>query len=421
MDVPLYRRNTSTRMNTSINLDNTEKAFAYKSDKALRKARFLFRFMKSAALVKLATKITPWLIKSGFPIKKLIQKTLFEQFVGGQTLEATGIVASTLSKFNVQVILDFGLEGGEKDDQHYDAAAEQFKKVITYASTQQNIPFISIKITGLTSVALLEKLNSDLLYLEKIQDQISFETRINELPNEELNKWNKLLARVDSISQLAAEKNIGLMIDAEESWIQEPIDVIAESLMKKYNKEKVIVYNTIQLYRQDRLNFLKNSFTHARENNYILGTKLVRGAYMEKENKRAQKLGYSTPIHSTKVATDLDFNDAVKFCFSQLEFISTIIASHNESSNLLATDQLISLSIPLNDPHVHFSQLYGMSDNLTFNLSDAGFNVSKYLPFGPIEEVIPYLMRRAEENSSISGQTTRELNLINKEYTRRRL
>ncbi len=377
--------------------------------------------MKSAALVKLATKITPWLIKSGFPIKKLIQKTLFEQFVGGQTLEDTGMVASTLSKFNVQVILDFGIEGGEKDDHHYDAAAEQFKKVISYASTQPNIPFISIKITGLTSVALLEKLNSPLTYFEKNQDLIPLETRINELPNEELHKWNKLLDRVDSISQLAAEKNIGLMIDAEESWIQEPIDFMAESLMKKYNKEKVIVYNTIQLYRQDRLNFLKNSFKHARENKYILGIKLVRGAYMEKENKRAQKLGYATPIHLSKEATDVDFNHAVEFCLTQLEFISTIIASHNESSNLLATDQLINLSIQLNDPHVHFSQLFGMSDNLTFNLSDAGFNVSKYLPFGPIEEVIPYLMRRAEENSSISGQTTRELNLINKECTRRQL
>lgn len=404
-----------------INLENTEKAFAYKSDQDLKKARFLFTFMKSAILVKLATKITPWLIKRGFPIKKLIEKTLFEQFVGGQTLEDTGMVASRLSKFNVQVILDFGIEGGEKDDQHYDAAAEQFKKVITYASTQQNIPFISIKITGLTSIALLEKLNSPLIYSGKNPNLPSFETRINKLPNVDLIKWNKLLARVDSICQLAAEKNIGVMIDAEESWIQEPIDFIAKLLMEKYNKEKAIVFNTIQLYRQDRLHFLKNSLTLTRENNYILGIKLVRGAYMEKENKRAQKLGYPTPIHFTKELTDADFNDAVEFCLTQVEFISTIIASHNESSNLLATKQLVNLSIPHNDPRVHFSQLYGMSDNLTFNLSDAGFNVSKYLPFGPIEEVIPYLMRRAEENSSISGQTTRELNLIQKEYIRRRL
>jgi proline dehydrogenase len=403
-----------------INLDNTEKAFAYKSDCALKKARFLFTFMKSAILVKIATKITPWLINVGFPIKTLIKRTLFDQFVGGLTLEDTGLVAKTLSQFNVQVILDFGIEGGEKNDQQYDAITKQFRDVITFASTQQNIPFISIKITGLTSITLLEKLNSP-TKIANTTNQLAFDKRIIDLTTSEANQWNNLLARIESISQLAAEKNIGLMIDAEESWIQEPIDYIAESLMKKYNKEKVIVYNTIQLYRQDRLVFLKNSFNLARENNYILGMKLVRGAYMEKENKRADKLSYTTPIHLSKEATDHDFNEAVAFCLTNNKFISTIIASHNESSNLLATTKLIDLSIPPNHPHVHFSQLYGMSDNLTFNLSDAGFNVSKYLPFGPIEEVIPYLMRRAEENSSISGQTTRELNLITKECLRRSL
>ena len=403
-----------------INLENTEKAFAYKSDCALKKARFLFTFMKSAILVKIATKITPWLINVGFPIKTLIKRTLFDQFVGGLTLEDTGLVAKTLSQFNVQVILDFGIEGGEKNDQQYDAITKQFRDVITFASTQQNIPFISIKITGLTSITLLEKLNSP-TKIANTTNQLAFDKRIIDLTTSEANQWNNLLARIESISQLAAEKNIGLMIDAEESWIQEPIDYIAESLMKKYNKEKVIVYNTIQLYRKDRLVFLKNSFNLARENNYILGMKLVRGAYMEKENKRADKLSYTTPIHLSKEATDHDFNEAVAFCLTNNKFISTIIASHNESSNLLATTKLIDLSIPPNHPDVHFSQLYGMSDNLTFNLSDAGFNVSKYLPFGPIEEVIPYLMRRAEENSSISGQTTRELNLITKECLRRSL
>jgi len=407
-------------MSTSrINLENTEKAFAYKSDCDLKKARFLFTFMKSAILVKIATKITPWLINAGFPIKKLIKRTLFDQFVGGLTLEDTGLVAKTLSKFNVQVILDFGIEGGEKNDTQYDAITKQFREVISFASTQQNIPFISIKITGLTSITLLEKLNSP-TKIANTTNQLTFEQRIIELTTYEANQWNNLLARMESISQLAAEKNIGLMIDAEESWIQEPIDYIAELLMKKYNKEKVIVYNTVQLYRQDRLAFLKNNLNLARENNYMLGMKLVRGAYMEKENKRANKFSYTTPIHLSKEATDHDFNEAVEFCLTNREFISTIIASHNESSNL-ATKKLIDLSIQADHPHVHFSQLYGMSDNLTFNLSDAGFNASKYLPFGPIEEVIPYLLRRAEENSSISGQTTRELNLITKECQRRGL
>jgi len=376
--------------------------------------------MKSAILVKIATKITPWLINAGFPIKKLIKRTLFDQFVGGLTLEDTGLVAKTLSRFNVQVILDFGIEGGEKNDHQSDAITKQFRDVISFASTQQNIPFISIKITGLTSITLLEKLNCS-AKTTNTTNQLAFEQRIIELTTYETNQWNKLLARMESISQLAAEKNIGLMIDAEESWIQEPIDYIAVSLMKKYNKEKVIVYNTIQLYRQDRLAFLKNNLNLACENNYILGVKLVRGAYMEKENKRADKLSYTTPIHLSKEATDHDFNEAVEFCLTNREFISTIVASHNESSNLMATKKLIDLSIQANHPHVHFSQLYGMSDNLTFNLSDAGFNASKYLPFGPIEEVIPYLMRRAEENSSISGQTTRELNLITKECLRRSL
>jgi len=406
-------------MSTSrINLENTEKAFAYKSDCEIKKARFLFTFMKSAILVKIATKITPWLIKAGFPIKKLIKRTLFDQFVGGLTLEDTELVAKTLSRFNVQVILDFGIEGGEKNDHQYDAITKQFRDVISFASTQQNIPFISIKITGLTSITLLEKLNSP-TKTATAANQLAFEQRIIELTTYETNQWNKLLARMESISQLAAEKNIGLMIDAEESWIQEAIDYIAESLMKQYNKEQVIIYNTIQLYRKDRLAFLKNSFNLARENYYILGIKLVRGAYIEKENKRADKLSYATPIHLSKEATDHDFNEAVEFCLTNREFISTIIASHNESSNLMATKKLIDLSIKANHPHVHFSQLYGMSDNLTFNLSDAGFNASKYLPFGPIEEVIPYLLRRAEENSSISGQTTRELNLITKECQRR--
>ena len=408
-------------MSTSrINLENTEKAFAYKSDCDLKKARFLFTFMKSSILVKIATKITPWLIKAGFPIKNLIKRTLFDQFVGGLTLEDTGLVAKTLSRFNVQVILDFGIEGGEKNDHQYDAITKQFRDVITFASTQQNIPFISIKITGLTSITLLEKLNSS-AKTTNTTNQLAFEDRITKLTTYEANQWNNLLTRMESISQLAAEKNIGLMIDAEESWIQEPIDYIAELLMKKYNKEKVIVYNTIQLYRKDRLAFLINKFNLARENKYILGVKLVRGAYMEKENRRADKLSYTTPIHLSKEATDHDFNEAVEFCLTNREFISTIIASHNESSNLMATKNLIDLSIQANHPHVHFSQLYGMSDNLTFNLSDAGFNASKYLPFGPIEEVIPYLMRRAEENSSISGQTTRELNLITKECLLRSL
>jgi proline dehydrogenase len=403
-----------------VNFDDTRKAFSYKNDVELKKAKFLFNIMQCGPLVKIGSLLTPFLIKSGFPIKKLIKKTIFEQFVGGESLEKTSPVCEKLEKYHVDVILDYGIEGGEYTDNKYDEATQEFIKVIDYAALRRNIPFISIKVTGISSISLLEKLNISIGKTQKKDIFTDFDFSLSSLNESDTIDWRKLIERMKLICAEANKTGIGVMIDAEESWIQDPIDYIARLMMKEYNQEKTVVFNTIQFYRTDRLSFLKLSAEHAEKNNYSLGVKLVRGAYMEKETKRALKIGYTNPIQISKKNTDNDYNLAVSFCLNNISNIKTIVASHNEKSNLDAANFMLEKQNPKH-PNLHFSQLYGMSDNLTFNLADAGFNVSKYLPFGPLEEVVPYLMRRAQENSSISGQTTRELDLIKKECIRRNL
>lgn len=402
-----------------VNFDNTEKAFAYKSDVQLKKARFLFSAMQFTPLVKLGTVITPWAIKSGLPIKSLVKKTLFEQFVGGESLEKTDGVLDMLNKFKVDVILDYGVEGGEHTDEKYDQEVKTFIEVLRFSASRKNIPFISIKITGLGSSILLEKLNVSIGKNPSQELESEITIAIAALDKNDQDSWSKIVKRTEDICSHAAELGVGVMIDAEESWIQDPIDYIAQLMMAKYNKEKVVVYNTIQLYRSDRLDFLRKSYQHAENHSYKPGFKLVRGAYMEKERKRAAELGYPSPIQINKEATDKDYNLALRLAFEKINIGSLIVASHNEKSSLLATELGLADGLPTNNPNLHFSQLYGMSDNLTFNLADAHFNVSKYLPFGPVEEVIPYLMRRAQENSSVSGQTGRELQLLKKECKRR--
>jgi len=404
-----------------IDFNNTEKAFAYKSDEDLKRARFLFSAMQFAPLVKLGTKITPWALSSGFPIKGLIKNTLFKQFVGGESLEETVGVAEMLEKFNVQVILDYGVEGGEGNQDKYEAETNYFIKVIQFAASRKNIPFISIKITGLVTSALLEKLDTTLFSKNNVPLILRFNKRLEELNREDQAQWEQLNARTARLCQAASDAGIGLMIDAEESWIQDAIDIVAVKMMEQFNLGKVVVYNTIQLYRSDRLSFLSEALETAEKSGYIAGFKLVRGAYMEKERARALKLGYASPIQPSKEATDRDYDAAVTLCMKNIDMVSTIVASHNEKSTLLAATAPSTKNTGANHPHLHFSQLYGMSDNLTFNLAAAGYNVSKYLPFGPVHEVIPYLMRRAEENSAVSGQTGRELELIKKEYKRRNI
>lgn len=402
-----------------VSFENTQNAFAYKSDKELKKAEFLFASMGYAWLVKIGTSITPRAIKAGLPIKSLIRNTIFAQFVGGETLEETAEVAKKLGAFHVSVILDYGVEGGEDGEEGFDHATDEFIRVIDYAATQSNIPFMSIKVTGFSRFGLLEKLDSS------VSDNTGslmkrYAKAVEALSSEEKKEWDRVQERMDKICKRAADKNIGVLVDAEETWIQDPVDVITILMMEKYNRIKPVVYNTIQLYRHDRLSFLKDSLEAAELKNFILGAKLVRGAYMEKERTRAAEMQYTSPIQPDKAATDKDYDAGVIFCIDHLDRIATIVASHNEQSNLLATQMLQQKGFPFNHPHIHFSQLYGMSDNITFNLAKAGCSVSKYLPFGPIEDVIPYLIRRAQENSSVAGQTGRELRLIKKEIQRRK-
>jgi proline dehydrogenase len=348
------------------------------------------------------------LMKSGLPINGLIRSTIFNQFVGGETLAESARVTKMLGSYGVQVILDYGVEAKE-GDASFDAVTEQFIAAIEFAAKQDNVPFVSVKLTGLSSMHLLERLNDAPRLRSGIHDSESDDAA-----------WNKLKERMYAICDVAATHGIGILIDAEETWIQDPIDRLAIELMGVYNKEKVIVYNTYQLYRSDRLKFLELSHKIASEGHFILGAKLVRGAYMEKERARAEAMGYPSPIQTDKSATDADFDAAVVFCLAHLDQIGLILASHNEASNLKCAQMMQDKGLPNNHPHIHFSQLYGMSDHISFNMASEGYKVSKYLPFGPLHDVVPYLMRRAQENSSVNGQTNRELLLIRQEIARRK-
>jgi proline dehydrogenase len=404
----------------TVSFGNTKNAFAYKSDAELKKARFLFKSMGNALLVKLGIWITPWAIRLKLPIRGIIRKTIFSQFVGGETLEQTAPVARKLAAYHVQAILDYGVEGGNNGEAGFDEACEEFIRVINYAASQPNIPFISIKVTGFARFELLEKLDHSL-------DESSgplmkrYAAALASFSDQETTEWERVSNRMKRICASAAEKNIAVLVDAEETWIQDPVDVLCIQMMAEFNKEKVAVYNTVQLYRHDRLSFLKDMLEAAVLKDFVLGVKLVRGAYMEKERARAVEKQYPSPIQPDKESTDRDYNACVSFCIDNIERIAVIVASHNDYSNLRATELLREHGLSLAHPHIHFSQLYGMSDHITFNLAKAGCSVSKYLPFGPIEDVIPYLMRRAEENSSLSGQTGKELALIDKEVIRRKL
>ena len=398
----------------NISFEDTETAFAYKTDKELKHAKFLFGSMGKEWLVKLGLWITPWTLKVGLPVKGLIRKTIFSQFVGGETLQETSGVAEKLGQFHVHVILDYGVEGKEGEE-NFDKARDQFIKVIQYAATQTNIPSMSVKMTGFSRFGLLQKLNDASNYNDIVGGIVPLEI----LDASEKGEWQRIVQRLEKICEAAQRNNIDVLIDAEESWIQNPVDALTMQMMQKFNGQKAVVFNTAQLYRNDRLQFIKDSCRFAKENNFKLGMKLVRGAYMERERGRALELNYPSPINVNKQATDDEYNAALEFCIDPANNIYIVVGSHNEYSNLLATELMKKSGLPLNTNHVHFSQLYGMSDNITFNLAKAGCLVSKYLPFGPIKDVIPYLMRRAQENSSVSGQTGRELLLIKKEIKRR--
>ena len=407
-------------MNTNISFDNTEIAFAYKSDRDLKHSHWLYSLMGKPWLVQVGARLAPWSIRVGLPVKGMIRKTISRQFIGGESLEQTIPVAKQLAEYNVDVILDYAVEGKEGEE-NYQHACDEFIRVINFAATQPNTPFMSVKVTGMARFGLLEKIHS-LMNLSTADHLIGrYDEALFKLSADELNEWQRVVDRTVKICEAASKTSVGFLVDAEETWIQDPLDALTMLMMDKYNREKLVIYNTLQMYRHDRLEFLHKSYDAAKERNFLLGMKLVRGAYMEKERARAEEKGYPSPIYPNKEATDNGFNDATRFCIDHLDQIGVMIATHNDYSNMLGVELLQQKGLPLSHPHVAFSQLFGMSDNITFNLAKAGCHVSKYLPFGPIKDVVPYLMRRAQENTSVGGQTSRELSLVEKEMKRRRI
>lgn len=383
--------------------ENTEIAFKYRTNSELKQAQFLFSSMGSPTLTSIGMALTKWAISWKLPIDGLVKKTIFKQFCGGETIDEAAATSKTLEQYNVGVILDYGVEGKEGEAE-FDKAVPEFIKAIKYASSKSNIPFISMKVTGFARFALLEKIH------------------LGEFLNgAEQEEWKRVQQRVNDICKVAAETGVMVLIDAEETWIQDPVNQLANMMMEKYNHGKAYIFNTFQLYTTLALPYLKKSFDMASEKGYILGAKLVRGAYMEKERKRAQERNYTSPIQTTKENTDKDYNEAVHFCLQHLDKLAVFIGTHNEQSCMMAAQYMQEHNIPANNDRVWFSQLYGMSDNISFNLADSKYNVAKYLPYGPVRDVLPYLMRRAQENTSVAGQTGRELTLINKELKRRKL
>ncbi len=386
----------------SISFENTQHAFAYKSDRSLRKSYRLYSLMRYGFLVRAGSFLAPLALKLHLPIKGLIRNTIFELFCGGETLEEAATTAAGLHAYAVKCTLDYGVERSE-GEKNYDLAVSEFQKAIRYAGSQEDIPMISLKITGFARFQLLEKYHSGLPLTKKEEAE-----------------WQKVYERIKTICQTAYQHHTGLLIDAEESWIQGPIDLLARQMMQQFNKREAIIYNTFQLYRQGRFKALMQQWQQSREEGYLPGAKLVRGAYMEKERKRAKEKNDPSPIQPDKAATDREFNKAVRWSLKHLDGLALFIGTHNEESCMRAAQFMHDHQIPYDHPHVHFSQLYGMSDNITFNLARAGFSVSKYLPYGPVKHVLPYLIRRSRENSSISGQMGREQRLLKKEILRRK-
>ena len=386
---------------SKVSFENTEIAFKAKSTSDLQKSYWLFKLVGNNVLVKLG----PTLLNVAFflrlPIKSIIKNTIFEQFCGGESIMDCEERIQSLAKYNVQTILDYSVEG-ESSKENFDLTANEIIKTIERAKGDENIPFAVFKTSGLARIELLEKVSSNI-----------------SLNENEKREFELLKDRVKIICQKAYDLDVRIFIDAEESWIQNTIDDLATSMMRKYNSEKAIVYNTLQMYRWDRIAFLKQSYADAENGNYYLGLKIVRGAYMEKERERAEKLGYSSPIQKDKISCDKDYDLALAYCINHIDKISLCAGTHNEESSLKLIDLMKEYNILKDDKRVYFSQLLGMSDHISFNLADKGYNVVKYMPYGPVKLVMPYLIRRAQENTSISGQTGRELSLIIKEKVRR--
>ncbi|TCK83671.1 proline dehydrogenase family protein [Albibacterium bauzanense] len=385
-----------------LSFENTEIAFKSKSNTDLKRAYWLFKLISINPLVKFGSYVTNFALKIGLPIQGIIKNTIFKHFCGGQNITDCEAAIQHLASYNVHTILDYSVEG-EETEADFDATCEEILQTIKRAQKDNLVPFSVFKVTGLGRFELLQKINA--------------KENLNTKENQEF-EYIKL--RIDRICKACFETDLQVLIDAEFSWIQDVIDNLALEMMQKYNREKPIVFNTYQLYRHDKLTSLKNDFLLAQTNGFYLGAKLVRGAYMEIERERAQEKEYPSPIQSTKDAADRDYNEAILFCLDHLDRIAFMAGTHNEESSLLLASEIDKQNLSRNHPGIYFAQLLGMSDNLSFNLSASGYNVAKYMPYGPVKAVMPYLLRRAQENTSVSGQTSRELNLIIKEIKRRK-
>jgi proline dehydrogenase len=386
-----------------ISFDNTEVAFSHLTNKDLKRARRLFSLFNYPLLIAIGPKLTEWALKMRLPIKGLVRNTIFQQFCGGESAAECHDTAELLYQKGVGSILDYSVEG-EESESAFDSNLEEIKRVIDIADAKDKYPFAVFKTTGIARFELLQKMQEG-----------------NILSAEEQEERERAFKRFEEICRYAHQKGVKIFVDAEESWIQDPIDHWATDMMKKFNREKVYIFNTLQMYRWDRLEFLKKQLEERdKDSNYLLGYKLVRGAYMEKERDRALEMDYPSPIQETKEDTDADFDEAQLLCAVNHHAIGFSIGTHNEISSMKLAEWMIENNIPKNHPNFWFAQLYGMSDNISFNLAQEGFNVAKYLPYGPILSVLPYLARRAVENSSVSGQVGRELRLILKEIIRRR-
>jgi proline dehydrogenase len=387
-----------------ISFNNTEIAFRHKSNADLRRANFLFSVMASPGLVKMGKGVTRFGLNTGLPIKGMIKATIFKQFCGGETIEECTAAINSLWKSHVGTILDYSVEG-KTSPEDFEATTQEIIATIAKAKGNPAIPFAVFKITGISRFAILENANG------------SVET----LTAEEKAEYDGVLERVDRICKAAFESQVPVFIDAEETWIQDTIDRITHQMMERYNRETAIVYNTVQMYRHDRLAFLKTSVEWAKAQQLHYGVKLVRGAYMEKERKRAAEKGYPSPIQPDKETCDKEYDEALEFLVENHEYMALCAGSHNEHSSAYLAELMEKKGIAKDDKRFYFAQLLGMSDHISFTLAHAGYNVAKYVPYGPVNEVIPYLFRRADENTSVKGQTGRELTLIREEKKRRKI
>lgn len=390
-------------MSTKNYFDNTETAFKLKSDSELERAYFLFKMISKEPLVRIGRAVTKFALNVNLPVEGLIRSTVFDHFCGGvNEIDSMGTV-DRLYDVGVSSVLDFSVEGKEEEEQ-FDATAAKVEELTYFAENKESMPFSVFKPTGFGKFQIFQKL-----------------TEKKPLTDDEENQWQQVVRRYDTVSRAAHKCNISLLIDSEQSWTQDAADSLCEQMMEKYNKEKPIVFNTLQCYRWDRLDYLKQQHERARAKGYKLGFKIVRGAYLEAENERAQEKNYPTPICESKKATDDNFDEIMAYIMDHLDDISLFVGTHNENSTYLAMELMEQKSISKTDDRMWFGQLYGMSDHITFNLAEMGYNVAKYIPFGPVKDVMPYLIRRAEENTSVAGQTGRELSLLKKERQRRKL